>query len=128
MVIPLYQQTSSGVSFMGGGGGVGGKVRQRCTLVRLALQRHCTENWKQIFPGKKLRGLVPNSYIHVSGSDLYIPSSKIGGPIVGIYKSREVHECGNWEQGRAVSFLGTHKSDLVCSAGSQKKMDRICQR
>ncbi len=28
----------------------------------------------------------------------------------------QVHECGNWERGRAVSFLGTHKSDLVCSA------------
>jgi hypothetical protein len=43
----------------------------------------------------KLRGLVPNSYIHVSVSDLYIfPRSvvrsswkEIGGPILGIYKS-----------------------------------------
>jgi hypothetical protein len=41
----------------------------------------------------KLRGLVPNFHIHVSVSDLYIStispliySSKIGGPIVGIYK------------------------------------------
>jgi hypothetical protein len=32
----------------------------------------------------KLRGLVPNSYIHVSVSYLYIPSSKIGRPILGI--------------------------------------------
>jgi hypothetical protein len=44
------------------------------------LQRHCTENAKQIFPEIKLRGLVPNSYIHVSVSDLYIP--KIGLPIL----------------------------------------------
>jgi hypothetical protein len=43
-----------------------------------ALQRHCTENWKQIFPEMKLRGLVPNSYIHVSLSHLYIPT--IGQP------------------------------------------------
>jgi hypothetical protein len=42
----------------------------------------------------KLRGLVPNFYIHVSVSDLYISLispqtqySKIGEPIVGIYKS-----------------------------------------
>jgi hypothetical protein len=28
----------------------------------------------------------------------------------------QIHECGNWEQGCAVSFLGIHKSDLVCSA------------
>ncbi len=56
---------------------------------------HCTENSKQIFPEMKLRGLVPNVYIHVSVSDLYIPTigpqtckcSKLGGPIVGIYKS-----------------------------------------
>jgi hypothetical protein len=45
----------------------------------------------------KLRGLVPSFYIHVSVSDLYIPTigpqtqySKIGGPIVGIciYRSQ----------------------------------------
>ncbi len=67
------------------------------------LQRHCIENSKQIFPELKLRGLVPNSYIHVSVSDLYIPTigppiccSKISGPIVGIYKSLTdtLHECG----------------------------------
>ncbi len=26
-----------------------------------------------------------------------------------------LHECGNWERGHAVSFLGIHKSDLLCS-------------
>jgi hypothetical protein len=31
----------------------------------------------------------------------------------------QIHEYRNWErQGRAVSFLGMHKSDLVCSAYS----------
>ncbi len=42
----------------------------------------------------KLRSLVPNSYIYVSVSDLYIPRiglpiwcSKIGRPILEIYKS-----------------------------------------
>jgi hypothetical protein len=38
-----------------------------------ALQRQNTENSKHIFPEKKLRGHSPNSYIHVSVSDLYIP-------------------------------------------------------
>ncbi len=42
------------------------------------LQRHNTENSKQIFLGKKLRGYSPNSYIHVSVSNLYI--SRIGLP------------------------------------------------
>jgi hypothetical protein len=44
------------------------------------LQRLNAENLKQIFPGKKLRGYSPNSYIHVSGGDLYIPL--IGVPIL----------------------------------------------
>jgi hypothetical protein len=42
----------------------------------------------------KLCGLFPNSYIHVSVNDFYIPTigvpillQEIGGPIVGIYKS-----------------------------------------
>jgi hypothetical protein len=45
----------------------------------LTVQRHNIENLKQIFPEKELRGYSPNSYIHVSVSDLYIPL--IGLPI-----------------------------------------------
>jgi hypothetical protein len=45
-----------------------------------ASQRHNTENSKQIFPEKELRGYSPNSYIHVSVSDLYI--TLIGLPIL----------------------------------------------
>jgi hypothetical protein len=39
---------------------------------------HCKEDPIYVFPEMKLRGLVPNSYIHVSVSDLYIP--RIGPP------------------------------------------------
>jgi hypothetical protein len=43
-------------------------------LRTFTLQRHNTaENSKQIFPGKELCGYSPNSYIHISVSDLYIP-------------------------------------------------------
>jgi hypothetical protein len=45
-----------------------------------ALQRHNTENSKQIFPEKKLRRLSANFHIQVSVSDLYIPT--IGLPIL----------------------------------------------
>ncbi len=40
----------------------------------------------------------------------------------GTENSKQVfpHECGNWERGSAVSFLGTHKSDLVCSVRMKK--------
>jgi hypothetical protein len=39
----------------------------------LNLLTQCSENSKHIFPEMKLRNLVPNFYIHVSGSDLNIP-------------------------------------------------------
>jgi hypothetical protein len=58
---------------------------------RRALQRHCTKKSKQIFPEMKLCGLVPNFHIHVSLSDLYIPTIDLPillrkyGTIVGIY-------------------------------------------
>ncbi len=38
-----------------------------------ALQVHNTKNLKQMFPEKELHSYSPNSYIHVSVSDLYIP-------------------------------------------------------
>ncbi len=68
----------------------------------------CTKNLFHVFPEMKLQGLIPNSYIHVSVSDLYI--HRIGLPIWlqqkrqidpgnTIYKllTDTVHECGNWE-------------------------------
>jgi hypothetical protein len=51
-------------------------------LGRLLL--HCTENMIYVFLEMKLRGLVPNSYIHVSVSDLYI--HRIGLHIVAAAK------------------------------------------
>jgi hypothetical protein len=42
---------------------------------------HCkeknAENWKQIFPEKEYRGLSPNFQIHVSVSELYIPTMEL---------------------------------------------------
>jgi hypothetical protein len=40
------------------------------------LQRDNTENSKQIFPEKELRGHSPNFHIHVSVSDLHIHSCR----------------------------------------------------
>ncbi len=46
------------------------------------------------------------------GSVCLFCCSQIGKPILGIYKSlTSTHECRTWERGRAVSFLGIHKSD-----------------
>jgi hypothetical protein len=60
-----------------------------------ALQRTKTENSKQIYPEKELRGHSPKFHIHVSVSDLYtltidlpVLLQEICGPtILGIYKS-----------------------------------------
>jgi hypothetical protein len=41
----------------------------------LTLQRYYTENSKQIFLGKELRGFNSNSYIHVSVCNLLFPRS-----------------------------------------------------
>ncbi len=53
------------------------------------LQRTNTENSKQIFPENEVRGHSPNFHIHVSVTDLYIPTidlpillKEISGPIL----------------------------------------------
>jgi hypothetical protein len=40
---------------------------------------YCTENPIYVFSETKLRSVIPNTYIHVSVSDIYIP--RIGLPI-----------------------------------------------
>ncbi len=45
-------------------------------------------------------------------------SSQIGRLILGIYKNHsQIHDWNNRERGRAVSFLGIHKSDFWYSVG-----------
>jgi hypothetical protein len=69
------------------------------------LQRHNTENSKQILPEKELRSHSPNLHIHVSVSDLYIltidlPIYSAAGKYVDQsweYKNRsQTHKCENW--------------------------------
>jgi hypothetical protein len=45
-----------------------------------ALQRQNAENLKQIFPEKEYRGISPNFHIHVSVSELFIPT--MGLPVL----------------------------------------------
>jgi hypothetical protein len=52
------------------------------------LQRHNTENSKQIFPEKKLRGLSP--YNHVYVSDLYIPKISLPHKVLTYIEYRAV--------------------------------------
>jgi hypothetical protein len=47
---------------------------------------HCTENLIYVFPEKELGSLSPNSYIHVSVSNLYIPRI---GPHIWLQQNRQ---------------------------------------
>ncbi len=49
-------------------------LNQRKNRSCVTLQRQNAENLKQIFPEKEYRGLSPNFHIHVSVSELYIPT------------------------------------------------------
>jgi hypothetical protein len=77
----------------------------------------------------KLCGLIPNSYIHVSVNDLYIPIislptlfgwSKIGRPILGIYKW--IIDVWRWKlEDRALLFcFGNNKPDIYCILDSHR--------
>jgi hypothetical protein len=65
-------------------------------------QRQNAENLKQILPEKEYPGNSPNFHIHVSVSELYIPTmglpfllEEICGPIPNKYINRsQTHECG----------------------------------
>jgi hypothetical protein len=63
-----------------------------CHCSCTTLQKTNTENLKQIFPEKELRSHRPKFHIHVSVSDLFVPTidlpillQEICGPILGIY-------------------------------------------
>ncbi len=79
----------------------------------------------------KPQGLVPNYYIHVSVSDLYIPNNRSSADQSWEYLNRsQIFECGNFETEhynsvlkkkypgrRAVSFLGIHKLETDIYTG-----------
>jgi hypothetical protein len=69
-------------------------LMQHWSGIAFTLQRTNTENSKQIFPEKELHSHSPDFHIHVSLSDLYIPTidlsillQEIYGPNLGTYKS-----------------------------------------
>jgi hypothetical protein len=62
------------------------------------LQRNNTENLKQIFPEKELRGHSPNIHIHVSVSNLYFPAAqKYVDRSWEFINHSQTHECRIWD-------------------------------
>ncbi len=77
----------------------------RYSTLRAYTAKLNAENLKQIFPEKEYGGLSPNFHIHVSVSELDIPTmglpvllEEISRLILGIqYTNRSnTHECGDW--------------------------------
>ncbi len=101
-------------------------VSKYCSMYRVAgscrltntLQRHNTENSKQKFLEKGIaRGqsqfpltCVCEWLVYSQGSVSLFCCRKICGPILGIYciNHWQKLECGNWDWGRAIPFLGIH--------------------
>jgi hypothetical protein len=86
---------------------------------------HCIENPIYVFPEMKLHGLVPNSYIHVSVSDLYIPRTSMPmwlqqirqadpGNILHAHR----YECGNWETEHYNSILEVTRPNSFISGNT----------
>ncbi len=78
------------------------------------LQRHCTENTKQIFPEIKLRRLVPNLTFMYLWAIYIFP-----GLLTDTWMCKL--------RGRPISFLGIHKSDLLCGNMALKAHTGVMQ-
>ncbi len=84
------------------------------TKLHNELYLHCKENPIHVVLFWELRGISSSFHIHVSVSDLCIPRigphiscSRIGRSILGICINYfQTHDCGNWDFGRAIPFLG----------------------
>ncbi len=97
----LHRCELTGKSWGGGGGGprvyctlMGTKLGPSLLLLRKGEADYSDGTLQRQFLFWKLCGLSPNSHIHLSVSDLYIPrigqhisSSRKGRPIAGIYNS-----------------------------------------
>ncbi len=77
--------------------------------------------FKTYIPRKGISGLSPNFHIHVSMSELYIPT--MGLPVLlekicrlsWEYRNRsQTHECGNWGWGRAIPRKAYINGIAVC--------------
>ena len=98
-------------------------LREVYTIIIVhTLQRQNAENLKQIFPEKEYRGLSPNFHIHVSVSELYIPTMvclfcwrKCVDRCWEFINRSQAHECGNWGLGCAIPRKEIHKRNCHCS-------------
>ncbi len=97
---------------------------------------HCREIWIYVFPKKELRGLSPNFHIHVSVSDLYIPTF---GPPIFIQQNKQTDQRNILISHRNMNVLiGTGKSFpgnicfefsvlCLCSAGIKYPHSGVCR-
>jgi hypothetical protein len=80
----------------------------------LCIPRNETACMASLLPKQNNIVLSPNFHIHVFVSD--IPMIGLEDPSLEYINRSQIHECRNWERGRAVSFLGIDVSNFRYSA------------
>ncbi len=77
---------------------------QVCNIMQFSYSYiYCTENLIYLFPEMKLRGLVPNSHIHVyvnicsQDRSAYLAAAKQANRSWEYINCSQIHKCGNWE-------------------------------
>jgi hypothetical protein len=111
------------------------RKKEKPTVLKKARALQRKSHIQYVFLFWELRWLSTNFHIHVSVSDLYIPRigphiscSRIGKEYI---KCSQTHECGNWECGRAIPFMGIFVSNFwycffaVWSIQSSKKIKKF---
>ncbi len=94
------------------------------------LQRHNTENSKQIFPEKELRGLCPNFQFMCLWA-IYYSYDRSAYSAAGKYVDQsweyinisQIHEYGNWDWGRAIPWLDFFGPQMAIAS----RLDAISQ-
>jgi hypothetical protein len=94
------------------------------TLCVSTLQRHNTENSKQIFPERNCaspQSQFPHScvcerFIYFHNRSAYSAARKYVDRSWEYVDRSQTHECGNWDWGPAIPRKGIHKWDVRCSA------------
>ncbi len=91
-------------------------VRFFRNLKRICPKTHCNDTIPKCATNIPRNETAHCAALFPISTFMYLICSKLGGRILGIYKLLKYMNVEIGKRERTVSFLGIHKSDLVCSA------------